>query len=685
MRLTLRTVVIPGLVVALAACAQAGARAPATPPPGPVTPDHVPSLIADAVVLTMREGHYQPRPVDDVLSREWLAAYLKNLDSGRIYFNGADVAEFEKFADRLDDDALANPPALGLERIVIERYQLRARERVDFALKTLAENAFRFDQVGASVDLERDEKDAYAADAAALDALWRPRVAAQVLDLELAGKTRAEAIAQLDRRFKRLQRDVEGIKSLDALEIYLSSFTTLFDPHSQWLKPAEKRNFDIEMRDTLTGIGAVLTTIDGYVTIRELIPGGPAELGGELAAKDQILAVAQGDGDAVDVVEMRLDEVVEMIRGPAGTTVVLTVHPGEAADPSEQKIVRILRATVKVAGSAAKGEVREINGEVVGVVDVPAFYVDSEGRQAGKPDYGSTTRDVERIFSDFKSQGVNTVVIDLRTNGGGSLDEAVSLTGLFLPGGPVVQIRDGRGKVEALRDNDPSVVWSGPLVVLTSEASASASEIFAGAVQDYGLGIVVGAKSTHGKGSVQNLMALEPLLARAGLRDLSVLTDGAGAVKFTTHMFYRVNGASTQLMGVESDIILPSPFEGLEWKESDLDHPLPWHRIAPASYKARPFEADLAALRKASAERVAQSMGFAFLQEDLLTRAELEEREVLSLDMAQRKAEIERVRTIEDNRKRAWEAEGFDPEEPPDVILEEATLIAVDLAKALRG
>ncbi|MCB9681113.1 MAG: carboxy terminal-processing peptidase [Alphaproteobacteria bacterium] len=639
-------------------------------------------VIASAVVATLQTRHLTHRAVDDALSEAWFDAYLKALDPAHMYFLKSDIDAFLPWRDRLDDDIQAAAPKLEAAFTIHHKLMQRLRERVAYAHKLLAANRFDFSDPSRSVETDRED-DAWAASTAELDARWDDYVAQEVLRFELTGDARERAIERVAKRFDRILSDMTQLDEQDVLESYLGALAGEYDPHSVWFKPIEKQTFDIEMRDTLTGIGAELNVDeDGYTTIKGLIPGGPAEASGELEAGDRIVAVAQGHDEAVDVVDMRLDNVVQLIRGPIDTTVVLTIYPAGATDPSETRDIELVRDKVKLAKAQAKGEVHEKSGVKVGVIDVPSFYVDNDARRAGDPNWASTSRDVARILTDFRNQGVDAVIVDLRNDGGGSLDEAIGLTGLFLDGGPVVQIKDSFGQVEVLADEDPTVAWSGPLVVLTNELSASASEIFAGAIQDYKRGIVVGSKTTHGKGSVQNLMDLDRLLDRAGRRDVA---DQAGAIKFTTHMFFRPGGDSTQGKGVAADVVLPSPYQGLPIMEADLHNPLPFARIDKAKFAQDPLPLDLDRLRKQSATRVGESMQFAFLAEDLAERERLQAQKTLSLDEATRRAERTRNETIRDNHDKAYTAAGMDPEHLPDFILDEAIAITHDVVMQLQG
>lgn len=651
-------------------------------------PDH--GAIAGAVARTLVTGHYSKGVVDDARSQLWLSRYIADLDPQRLYFVQKDIAEFEsRWATTLDDDLLASQPKLEAAYTIHARFRQRVSERVE-AILGLLDESYTLDDPDAVVDVDRKD-DPWASSPAELDTIWRARIAEQVLSMKLSTERAENPIDRLKKRYERIRRDAYDVDVEDVLELYLSALSTTFDPHSIWFKPVSKENFDIDMQDTLIGIGAVLGSEDGYTVIRELVVGGPAEQSGELKPNDTILAVAQGDGPPTDIVEMRIDRVVQLIRGKQGSPVVLTIHPGDATDPAETKLVRIIRDKVKLSQAAAKGEVKAIQGPAgplkVGVIDVPSFYEDSEGEQAGDPNYGSTARDVERLITTWKSSNpVDAVVIDLRMNGGGSLDQALQLTGLFLDGGPVVQVRDRNGEIEVLRDPSGAVAWSGPLVVLTSEFSASASEIFAAALQDHGRAIIVGSESTHGKGTVQNLIGLERYLMRMG--NLSAAQRG-GAIKYTTHMFYRVNGESTQLHGVRADVRIPSPFEGIDAKESDLDFALPWDQIPEAPRRVRRSEVDLAALQAASDQRVGAAREFAWMREDIARREELDALESLSLYLPKRKEELEQDKAAEEARKEARKAAGYvEPEEGEDgpkidPVLDEALAVTADFVAAV--
>lgn len=694
---------------AVAGATSADARATTSPateasphvPGSPLKGTDLHGAIASAVGVSLLTGHYSGRPINDALSEQWLNNYIDALDYSRIYFLQSDIDSFAKWSTTLDDDLLRETPELEAAWVIHERYLQRVDERISYALRTL-DGSTEFASSDTCVDIDRHD-DPWATDAAQLDQIWHDRLAEQLLRMTLSDipalrpptdpppltapapaaiETRTP-LERLRRRYERTSKEVHDVLPEDVLESYLGALSAAFDPHSNWFKPISKENFDIEMRDTLTGIGAELGSDEGYTVIRGLIAGGPAEASGELKPNDKILAVGQDrDGELVDIVDMRLDRVVQLIRGPSNTTVHLVIHPADAVDPAELRDVYLVRDKVKLSNAAASGEVRELPGAAgpvsVGYIDVPSFYVDAEGQRRGDPNYGSTTRDVEKILADFRAKGVQSLVIDLRRNGGGSLDEALQLTGLFLPGGPVVQIRSRDDKIEVLRDEDPTVAWSGPVVVLISEGSASASEIFAGALQDYGIGLVVGSDATHGKGTVQNLIGLDRFLRRSGHGDSA---DAGGALKFTTHMFFRVNGESTQIRGVRSDIVLPSPYAGMKIKEEHLEAPLPWDRIPAARYRRLPMKLDVPALTAASRARVAADAEFSLLGEDLARRAEYEARTCLSLDASARQAESEGLIAEDKAREAARRARGWDGEADIDPIRDEALLIARDIVE----
>jgi carboxyl-terminal processing protease len=495
----------------------------------------------------------------------------------------------------------------------------------------------------------------------------------------LGGEELPEVEETLRERYARVIGDLEQNGPLDVLELYLSALGTVYDPHTLYMKPASNDNFDIEMSNSVTGIGAQLRTKGPYTVVSEVIAGGPADLDARLRAGDRIIAVAQGNADAEDIVDRRLDDVVRLIRGEKGTVVRLTVIPADATDNAERVVIDIRRDRVVLEASKASVTLHDVQGangsSKVAVIDVPSFY----GPPAGQKD-GTVTDDVRALLEPLAEQGVDSVVLDMRMNGGGLLSEAIRMTGLFITSGPVVQVRDPSGDIETLSDRDRGeVAYDGPLVILTSPLSASATEIVAGALRDHGRAVVVGSETTHGKGTVQTL--LDPGGEVRRLTGVNVGQD-LGVVKLTVQKFYLPSGSSTQLRGVPSDIVIPSPFDDGEFSEADLDNPLPWDEVAPAKY--RPM-ADLgpvlAELRSRSSARVAASDELRKLAEEVAEVRRLQNEPSVSLNLETRRAELEERKAKfgsgEDPEMGAFNAE--DDSERPDPVLDEAVLVAADL------
>lgn len=615
----------------------AGAAGPDTPE-AKVGPEEHHQVASHFVGQFLTRVHYAKRPIDDRLAVEWFDAYLDDLDPQRLFFLAGDVADFQARARGMDDDLRSEKPRLDLAFDMFVRYRQRAREAYALS-KQVAEGEIRFDDSAASMELDRSDA-VYPADAAAREALWRDRVTSQLLDMVLRGESLDEARARFLKRTERSVARLDQMDNRDVVEVYLSALAGVYDPHSSYFKPSSSEDFDIRMRDALEGIGAELRFEDGKTKIVRLIAGGPAAGSGELGKGDLIVAVAQGDADPVDVVEMRLEDVVQLIRGKKGTEVRLTIQP--AANPTMPKIVSLIRDRVVLERVSAKAKMREIprDGKAamkVGVIDVPSFYLDSWAARQGAKDIRSSTNDVRKHLLRLQSEGAEAMVIDLRGNGGGALSEAISLTGLFIDKGPVVQIHDPQDGLDILEDTDRGVVWSGPLVVLTDELSASASEIFAGAIQDHGRGIVVGASQTHGKGTVQQMLDIGRVLRGPEYADIA---PKAGALKLTVQKFYRIDGGSTQRMGVQPDIVLPSPWEGIDVLEADLDGALPYDAVKPAVYTPLPMELDRDAIRSASAARVASNPVFGWLAEDVAERKRRESEDRLSLHQPTRETEM---------------------------------------------
>ena len=574
--------------------------------------------------------HYAVRPLDDALSSEIFDRYLKSLDPERLYFTQADIDSFAELRTRLDDAILQGnlqPPFA-----LYQRFDERVAERFAEARQLLQQD-FDF-SVAESYPLDRSKAPWPKDDDEARD-LWRKRVKNDWLRLKLAGKDSQAIRETLGKRYDNALTRSRRTRSDDVFQTFMNAYAGAIEPHTSYLGRGAADSFDISMRLSLVGIGAVLQERDEYITIRELSPGGPAARSGKLAAGDRIVGVGQGDGSpVVDVVGARVDEVVKMIRGTKDTRVVLDILPAGASPDAQHKHVTLVRDKIKLEEQAArKSVIKGGGGQRIGVITLPAFYEDFEGRRRGDKDFRSASRDVARLAEELKKEGVAGLILDLRNNGGGSLREAVELTGLFIDTGPVVQQRGADGKVAIESDDKPGVVWNGPLAVMINRGSASASEILAAALQDYGRAVIVGEPS-FGKGTVQTLVDLD----RVANKEKPVL----GELKMTVAQFFRVNGGTTQLKGVTPDIRFPSAFEADEFGETGFDNALPWREIAPAAYRASSTLHDiLPELQRRHDARTRDDKSFRELQEDVAEVVRIKEMRSLSLVEAERKKEKE--------------------------------------------
>lgn len=562
--------------------------------------------IAMAVMSLMNSQHISRHPLNDEMSQRWLTMFLKSVDPMKLYFTQGDVDEFMRHRNELDDRLKRGD--VGFSYDVFKVYLRRVDERMAVIGELLKmEHDFTVDE---SMDTDFDKRP-YAKDDAELRDRWRKRIKYDLLVLKAAKSEGAEAREKLAKRYHSFARNMRQFSREDLLELYLTSLTTSYDPHTSYMSFSSLENFEILMRGELEGIGAALQMLDGNTTVSKIIVGGAAAKDGRLKNKDQVIGVGQGeDGAIVDVIDMRLNDVVKLIRGKRGSIVRLQVLPGGIGKPV---IYNITRQSVELTDSLARGDTVDMGTKPdgrpykIGVIDLPSFYMDMNAARLGKADFRSTTRDVHKLLDDFRAKGVDAVILDLRRNGGGALTEAINLTGLFIDDGPVVQVKDADGKVEHYDDEDRGVAWDGPLVVLTSKLSASASEIFAGAIQDYRRGIVVGDHTTHGKGTVQSMLDLGRQLFRAG--------EGApkwGALKITQQQFYRPNGDSTQNRGVVSDVELPSLTTHLDIGEQDQEYALKFDQVRVSPFKAVDQVAPnmITELTRRSAERCAASGDF---------------------------------------------------------------------------
>jgi carboxyl-terminal processing protease len=573
--------------------------------------------IAKITARLLQHTHYLKRPVDDAVASEFLDRYLESLDNLHIYFTQADLEEFKPLRTKLDDLTFRDGDTAPA-RTIFRRFRERIDQQYEFAFDALKTRKFEFTGDERYVINRRELPRPKDLDEA--KELWWQRLRYEYLQEKLNKTEPDEVVRIIQRRYTRLVRSMREYDNDDVFQLYLTALAHAYDPHSDYFGAPELENFSIGMKLSLFGIGALLRSEDGYCKIQSLVVGGPAERSKKLKPNDKIIAVAQGESEPVDVVDMKLRKVVDLIRGQQGSEVRLTVIPADAEDPSARKVVTLVREEIKLEDQAAKAKLIELPCEEgqtmrVGVIDLPSFYAtfDLEGDQAGT-ERKSTTSDVAKLLRKLMDEKVDGVVLDLRRNGGGSLEEAINLTGLFIKEGTVVRVKDSNGNIFDEKDTDPAILYDGPLVVLTSRFSASASEILAGALQDYQRAVIVGDSSTHGKGTVQSLIQLKPIMRSHGLED----EPDPGALKITIRKFYRPSGESTQLRGVIPDLVLPSVNNHADVGESSLTNPLEWDTIKPADYKPMGLVAQyLPELRKRSEARRATSPDFAYIQDDI--------------------------------------------------------------------
>jgi len=650
--------------------------------PAKLAPTPQEGYVARRVADIVAREHYRRLPLDDQLSSLILDRYLNTLDGERSYFYASDIADFERYRYELDDAIKEGDmdPAFAIFR----RYQQRTRERMQYAIDLLAtkpdftvDESFHFDRT----------KQPWPADKAEMNELWRKRVKNDALSLVLAGKKWPAVADTLRKRYEHVIKRIAQTEPEDVFETFMNAYVLSLDPHSNYFSPRDSQEYNIQMSLSYEGIGASLQLKDDYVTVIDVIAGGPAAISGKLAANDRITAVGEGNtGEMTDVIGWRLDDVVQKIRGPGGTQVRLQLLPAGAAPGSAQKIVEFTRNRISLDAQAAHADMRTVNRDgsaiKVGVITVPSFYQDYDANRAGVKDYRSTTRDVKRLITKLRNEGAQVLIMDLRGNGGGYLPEAESMVGLFIDKGPVVQLRDTTGHIEVDDDPDKAIFYTGPLVVLVDRLSASASEIFAGAIQDYGRGLIVG-QQTYGKGTVQNAHPLNyTIFGRK---------PDLGQLNVTIGKYYRVTGGSTQDRGVTPDIVLPSLIDVGDVGESTHDRALPWDHIEPADFTVEGnLKPMIATLQKLHDERTRDSADFRYLQADIAAIDAIRNEKSLSLSLKTREAE----RVHEDSarlvRENTWrEAHGLKPlksvedikkDESAGILLAAASNIAADFA-----
>ncbi|CAG8867403.1 Tail-specific protease [Pseudomonas fluorescens] len=600
------------------------------------------------VVELLKRHHYSKPPLNDARSVIIYDSYLKLLDPSRSYFTASDIAEFDKWKTQFDDFLKSGNLDPGFT--IYKRYLNRVKSRLDFALAELNKGVDKMD-FGVSEELLVDrEKAPWMKDQAELDDLWRKRVKDEVLRQKIAGKDPKQIQETLTKRYKNQLTRLDQTRAEDIFQAYINTFAQSYDPHTNYLSPDNAENFDINMSLSLEGIGAVLQSDNDQVKIVRLVPAGPAAKTKQVAPADKIIGVAQGDKEMIDVVGWRLDEVVKLIRGPKGSVVRLEVIPANNA-PNDQtsKIVPITREAVKLEEQAAKKSVLNLKQDgrdyKLGIIEIPAFYLDFKAFRAGDPEYKSTTRDVKKLLTELQKEKVDGVVIDLRNNGGGSLQEATELTSLFIDKGPTVLVRNSDGRVDVLEDENTGAFYKGPMALLVNRLSASASEIFAGAMQDYHRALIIGGQ-TFGKGTVQTIQPLNH-----------------GELKLTLAKFYRVSGQSTQHQGVLPDINYPSIIDTKEIGESALPEAMPWDTIRPAiKPTADSFKPFLTQLKTRHEARSAKDPEFVYIRDRLALTQKLMNEKTVSLNETERRArhdEIEGKQLALENIRR--KAKGEEP------------------------
>jgi carboxyl-terminal processing protease len=636
--------------VALAATASAfGFRS--ADPLDPKATDAATTALTTKILESSQFAH---RQLDTPLAGKFLGRYLDNLDGAHFIFFQGDIDEFKKSVPTLAE-ATRDAGDSGLAQRVFKRYLERLTQRAGHITKLLEAGEFDFSS-DEKIEVDR-KKAAHPANMAAAKTLWTAYLRNEYLEEKLAGKKPAQITKVLKNRTSRTLEKMRKLDEREVLEIYLKSLAEVYDPHSDYMGPKQLKEFQDEMNLSFIGIGASLREDDGYCKIMELVPGSPAARSGLLQPGDRIVGVSEKEGgEFTDLVDLPLNDSVKLIRGKMDTTVYLNIIPASATDQSARKTISLIRAKIKTEDKQAKALIMDLpdGGQTrrIGVIELPGFYAGDGTDGSGKV---SCTEDVKRLLEKLKAEQVTGIVLDLRYNGGGSLQESIDLTGLFIASGPIVQTRTLDGRTEVGRDQDKSVVYDGPLVVLTSRLSASASEILAGALQDYGRAVIVGDTSTFGKGTVQSIQPLARIMSSEGI------TPGSdpGALKVTISKFYRPSGKSTQLEGVKADIVLPSATDTPEIGESDLIDPLPWDTIPAAAYIASNLVApSLEELRKESAKRIAKDPSFVDLKASIERSRKLRAEKTVSLSEAQRTAAKDEFKALTKAMKKGRIARG---------------------------
>ncbi|MCS0588455.1 carboxy terminal-processing peptidase [Massilia norwichensis] len=619
---------------------------------GPLKPSAAQTQAALWASRVLARYHYKAMPLDDVMSAKIYDNYFKTLDSEKLYFTQADVDQFAPARTKFDD--AINNEDLTLPFQIYNVYQQRFNDRMAYARELVQKGNFDF-TANETLQIDR-EKAPWAKNEDEARDLWRKRVKNDWLRLKLAGKDEKGIRETLDKRYEGYQNRLKKLNNEDVFQMFMNAYATAIEPHTNYLGPRSAENFDIMMRLSLDGIGAVLQSREDYTVIREIVPGGPADKSGKLKVGDRIVGVAQGNGPFTDVMGWRIDDVVQLVRGERNSTVRLDVLPADAGQDGKHVTIPLVRQKISMEEQSAKKQIIEVkDGGVkrrIGVISLPTFYQDFDARRKGDKDYKSATRDVQRILGELKKDKVDNVLIDLRNNGGGSLIEAVELTGLFIDKGPVVQQRTAEGRTDVESDTNAGLAWDGPMGVLINRGSASASEIFAAAIQDYGRGIVIGEPS-FGKGTVQTLINLDRFSQSDKMK--------YGELKMTIAQFFRINGGTTQLRGVTPDIKLPVTSDSENFGESSYDNALPWVQIKPATYlPAGDLKELIGPLQKRHEARIAKDKEFRDIEQDIAEALKLRKDNVISLNEAVRRKEREN----QEAKARLRESRLADAQEP---------------------
>ncbi|MCH8829478.1 MAG: carboxy terminal-processing peptidase [Planctomycetes bacterium] len=647
---------------------------------------------ARLVAKLITRYHISQGKIDDKISAKMFDRYLKQLDPRKLYFTKADIDEFSKSRTILDDQIQEGNVKFAYQ--VFDRYRTRVGERVAMAQRLLKEK-YDFQKPGDSILIDAKSR-SWAATDTEIHKRWRTRVKADILSLKLSDKPMPDVLEQLRKRYVNIQRGIRQTSKIDILEIYLSSLTHAFDPHSSYMSPETVEDFEILMKLRLQGIGASLRSIDGYTVVVNIVEDGAADKDGRLKKDDKIIGVdSKADGKMIDIVEMKLSKVVRLIRGPKGTKVLLKVLKADKIDKKTGKTIAkgktveilLVRRIIQLKSSEVKGEIidgaQRIGGRAsrIGVINIPSFYRDFEGARLGVKNFKSTSRDVRRVLAEFRAKGpLDLLVIDLRFNGGGSLTESIEVSGLFIDKGPVVQVRRLHDQPRSHDDLDAGTSYDGPLLIICNRMSASASEIFAGVIKDYKRGIIVGDKSTHGKGTVQNVMTV----GRQMFRFLK--PSKRGALKLTIQQFFRVNGDSTQNRGVESDVVLPSLFDHMDLGESFLENALKFSRVPPAKFQALHLvnAKIIRYLRERSAMRVKNDKKFQETVVEINRYLKRKNRKTLTLYEPKRREQKSREKKDSDLDKSRIDDQGRGPIFPAGHYNDEVLRIGVQYAELLK-